>query len=201
VQTVYEHEILLEKANSQRIQLIPKQQQQQTTITTTTKEKTNQQDETNPAMQNSWAPKRSNARLGPSFRALCLAHDREGQADARLNAARAQAEAGEEKSPSDSSVIAALGDKAYQGHPYVYVPHKRYKGKRMTQRMKEYNRSLSSTRVIVENVNKRLEDFKVIGSVYRGVRDAGFVTQIVRVVVSLYNLKQEAEPLRRFPKH
>ena len=70
----------------------------------------------------------------------------------------------------------------------------------MTQRMKDYNKTLSSARVIVENVNKRLEDFKVVGSVYRGHREAEVVSRIVRVVVSLYNLKLETEPLRRFPK-
>lgn len=67
--------------------------------------------------------------------------------------------------------------------------------------MKDYNKSLGTARVIVENVNKRLEDFKVVGSIYRGRRDRNFVSLIVRVIVSLYNLRQESEPLRRFPKH
>lgn len=145
-----------------------------------------------------------NTRLGAACRALRLAHDVEAQAENRFNAARKSDQQEKEepgKESSDSHVIAALGDKAYQGHPYLYVPHKRYSGKRMTQQKKEYNKHLSSARVIVENVNKRLEDWKVIGSVYRGQRDAEFVSKIVRVIVSLYNLKQQTEPLRRFSKH
>lgn len=95
----------------------------------------------------------------------------------------------------------AIGDKAYQGHEFVYVPFKRYKAKRMTKKKKHFNKSIGSHRVIIENVNKRVEDFKVVGSIYRGDRDDKFVSLIVRVVASLYNLKLEKEPVRRMKKH
>jgi hypothetical protein len=138
------------------------------------------------------------ARLGPQCRALHFERD----VEARMQARKAQhSEQEKESDTEEPTIIAALGDKAYQGHPYVKTPHKRYTGKRMTRKQKEYNRALSNARVIVENVNKRLEDFKILGTVYRGHRDSEFMSLIVRVVASLYNLKQETEPLRRFPKH
>lgn len=94
-----------------------------------------------------------------------------------------------------------IGDKAYQGHEYVYVPNKRYKTKRMTAAKRKFNKRIGSMRVIIEHVNKRMEDWKVLGSIYRGGRDAAFVSLIVRVVALLYNLKLEKEPLRRIWAH
>jgi len=91
----------------------------------------------------------------------------------------------------------ALGDKAYYGSSLIYVPFKKFKKKRFTSAQRKFNKVLSSNRVIVENVNKRLEDFKVLGSIYRGVRDAEVVSRIVRVVVSLHNFTLESHPLRR----
>lgn len=91
----------------------------------------------------------------------------------------------------------ALGDKAYTGSELIYVPYKKFKGKRFTKTKKEFNKLLSSKRVIVENVNKRLEDYRVLGSIYRGARDSALVSKIVRVVVSLYNLTVPSHPLRK----
>lgn len=90
----------------------------------------------------------------------------------------------------------ALGDKAYTGSELIYVPYKKFKGKRFTKQKKDFNKLLSSKRVIVENVNKRLEDFRILGTIYRGARDAQFVSKIVRVVVSLHNLTLPSHPLR-----
>jgi hypothetical protein len=91
----------------------------------------------------------------------------------------------------------ALGDKAYLGSKLIYVPHKKYKGKRFTREKKEFNKLLSSKRVIVENVNKRLEDWKVLGAIYRGKRDPEAVSRIVRVVASLHNFLLETHPMRK----
>ena len=91
----------------------------------------------------------------------------------------------------------ALGDKAYIGSDLIYVPHKKFKDKRFTKVKKEFNKLLSSKRVIVENVNKRLEDFRILGTIYRGSRDAEFVSKIVRVIVSLHNLTLPSHPLRK----
>jgi hypothetical protein len=137
--------------------------------------------------------------LGPSCRALHFPRtqaDLEAKVENRY-AAEPDADSDQKSGPS----LVALGDKAYQGHPYVKVPHKEYKAKRMSPVKKNYNKRLSSTRVIVENVNKRLEDFKVLGTIYRGLRDSEFLSLIVRVVACLCNLKLEKAPMRRFPTH
>jgi hypothetical protein len=102
--------------------------------------------------------------------------------------------------PNISSALTeakALGDKAYTGSELIYVPYKKFKAKRFTKAKKDFNKILSSKRVIVENVNKRLEDFRVLGTIYRGVRDTELVSKIVRVVVSLHNLIVPTHPLRR----
>lgn len=73
------------------------------------------------------------ARLGPSCRALSFKHDLETQIENRLAAAReSQPQQLEPEESRTNNYILALGDKAYQGHPHVYVPHKRYTRKRMT---------------------------------------------------------------------
>jgi len=94
--------------------------------------------------------------------------------------------------------LKALGDKAYYGSELIYVPHKQFKGKRFTKTKRDFNKLLSSKRVIVENVNKRLEDFRVIGTIYRGgMRDRDTVSKIVRVLASLHNFTLGDHPLRR----
>ena len=67
-------------------------------------------------------------------------------------------------------------------------------------KQKDFNKLLSSKRVIVENVNKRLEDFKVLGLIYRGKRDADVMSKIVRVITSLHNFLLEAHPMRKCRK-
>jgi hypothetical protein len=91
----------------------------------------------------------------------------------------------------------SLGDKAYIGSELIYVPYKKFKGKRFTPAKKDFNKLLSRRRVIVENVNKRLEDFKVLGTIYRGIKDDAVVSRIVRVVVSLHNYTCRCHPLRK----
>jgi hypothetical protein len=111
-----------------------------------------------------------------------------------------EAEEDEKVIPNISRALSeakALGDKAYTGSELIYVPYKKFKGKRFTKAKKEFNKLLSSKRVIVENVNKRLEDYRVLGSIYRGERDAAVVSKIVRVVVSLHNLTLPRHPLRK----
>jgi hypothetical protein len=133
--------------------------------------------------------------LGPKRRAAHIAENLYSKVERRYPADTEDEDEGLE------SRIMALGDKAYQGHDYVFVPYKRNKSRTSPQEEKEWNKELSSRRVIVENVNKRLEDFKAIGTIYRGARDKKFVSLVVRVAASLYNLKREQQPQRRFRKH
>jgi hypothetical protein len=105
----------------------------------------------------------------------------------------------ERKGKRTRALSRGIADKAYQGHEWVYVPYKRYKNKRLSQKKKAFNKLLGSKRVKIEHVNKRIEDFKVLSTVYRGRRNPHFMSLIVRVVVGLYNLKIEEE-LKKTPK-
>ena len=113
-----------------------------------------------------------------------------------------QFDAHEEKIPNISEALStkAVGDKAYIGSDLIYVPYKRFKKKRFTKKQREFNKLLSSKRAIVECVNKRLEDFKVLGTIYRGKRDAETVSRIVRVIVSLHNYLLESHPMQKRQK-
>ena len=59
-----------------------------------------------------------------------------------------------------------LGDKIYQGIPTPFTPFKCYRKRKMTQEEKDYNRELSGIRSVVEQVNKRMEDFGILGGTY-----------------------------------
>jgi hypothetical protein len=122
----------------------------------------------------------------------------EGEDKKNLQEAQSQHEVEPQiEAPAIKNVSKALGDKAYLGSDLVYVPYKRFKGKRFTRQKKEFNKLLGSKRVIVENANKRLEDWRVLGTIFRGWRDSEFVSKVVRVVVSLYNYTLEEHPLRK----
>lgn len=98
-----------------------------------------------------------------------------------------------------------LADKGYKGLPYLYIPIGKQKGKKMRTRDKQWNRELSSIRSIVENMHKRLEDFNIIGTDYRGNKkydenERQFLSVIVRVIASLVNFKLDSAPLRKRKK-
>ncbi len=65
-------------------------------------------------------------------------------------------------------------DCGYQGiqklHRGSEVPHKRSKKKPLTQAQKAYNRSISTERVLVEHVIRKLKVFRILSERYRNRR-------------------------------
>lgn len=65
-------------------------------------------------------------------------------------------------------------DRGYQGiqrmHERSAVPHKRSKKRPLTREQKAYNRSLSSRRVRVEHVIRKLKIFRILSERYRNRR-------------------------------
>ncbi len=65
-------------------------------------------------------------------------------------------------------------DSGYQGigklHPGSTVPHKRSKKRPLTPDQKAYNRSISSQRVMVEHVFRKLKIFRLLAERYRNRR-------------------------------
>ena len=71
----------------------------------------------------------------------------------------------EDKGSSGQTKL-ALADKGYRGLPLLYIPFQKQKRK-FTRTEKKWNKELSSIRAIVENIQRRLKEFDVIGTKYR----------------------------------
>jgi len=67
--------------------------------------------------------------------------------------------------------ILVVGDKGYQGicniHPFSLIPFKSSKKHPLTELQKLFNRNLSSYRMIIEHVNRRIKCFKIFQYRYR----------------------------------
>lgn len=85
--------------------------------------------------------------------------------------------------------IELLGDSAYQGvlkfHLNARTPFKRSKKKPLTNEQKGLNHALSSRRVGVENVIRRLKVFRVLKETYRHRRKRFGLR--VSLIAGLYN--------------
>lgn len=68
-----------------------------------------------------------------------------------------------------------MADLGYLGidkyHAASYVPHKKPKGKELTDEQEEENRELAGERVAVEHVIGRLKVFKILAEKYRNRRE------------------------------
>lgn len=91
-----------------------------------------------------------------------------------------------------------LGDAAYQGDPTMIAPFKKPRGGELKRSQKLFNKQLSHVRVAVENVFKRVKDWKVISDVYRGnYHNLDEFNCIFKLVCSLVNITFQNHPLRR----
>ena len=63
-----------------------------------------------------------------------------------------------------------IADTGYQGlqklHKNTLIPFKRKRNQCLTQEQKQYNRQVSSKRILIENVIGRLKVFKIISDKY-----------------------------------
>ena len=106
--------------------------------------------------------------------------------------------------PQDAAAHqAAMTDKGYDGlrkdypNHRIYQPYKARRGHPLTQEQKDYNRHLSSYRIVVEHTNAQLNKFAVLSQVYRHARENH--TQTVRVVAGLVNRQIAVTPLKSYP--
>lgn len=94
----------------------------------------------------------------------------------------------------------ALGDSAYQGEPNFVVPFKKPRGRELKRAQKLFNKQLSHVRVAVENVNKRIKDFRIVSDVYRGdYHKLDEFNTAFKLVCALVNIHFQKHPLRRKP--
>jgi len=68
----------------------------------------------------------------------------------------------------------SLEDKGYQGiaryHANSHIPYKKPKDGELSESERDYNRALSSERICIEHVNRRLKIFKILAHRYRNRR-------------------------------
>jgi hypothetical protein len=94
--------------------------------------------------------------------------------------------------------VQIIGDKAYIGERYVVTPKKKPRGGEFTAEDKDYNRSISSARAAIENINQRLKKYAILGSIYRGpYDDVDKVSKIAHVISALCNLQLSKHPIRK----
>lgn len=71
-------------------------------------------------------------------------------------------------------MLVLLADSGFQGiedlHSVCWIPKKRSKHKPLTVEQKRVNKALSSLRICIEHVNRRIKRFKIFGSRYRNKR-------------------------------
>lgn len=89
----------------------------------------------------------------------------------------------------------AIGDKGYQGAQYTYTPHK---GTQLNLVQERHNAWVASARAIVENVNARIKQWRILSDAYReSARDLDRVTRVAHVVCALHNMIIVTRPMRR----
>ena len=86
--------------------------------------------------------------------------------------------------------IKCAADTGYQGmakiHTNVEIPKKRSKKNPLTKEDKQRNRSISSRRVVVENIIRELKIFRIIAEKYRN-RRRKFGLRF-NLIAAIYNL-------------
>ena len=62
--------------------------------------------------------------------------------------------------------ILVIGDKGYQGicnlHENSLIPYKKPRGGQLTLEQKDFNRTLSEFRILIEHINRHIKRFKVV---------------------------------------
>ncbi|CAF3121603.1 unnamed protein product [Rotaria sp. Silwood2] len=93
--------------------------------------------------------------------------------------------------------VQIIADKGYIGEQYVITSRKKPRGGELTAEDKDFNRSISSARAAIENINQRIKNYAILGSIYRGAYDDfDKITRIAHVVSALCNLKLSKHPIR-----
>ena len=93
-----------------------------------------------------------------------------------------------------SKAVGMKADSGYQGiqrkHAKVLLPKKNSKLKKLTKEEKKANRELSSKRIKVENVIRRLKIFRILGERYRNRRKR--LGLRFNLISGIYNLERKA---------
>ena len=87
-------------------------------------------------------------------------------------------------------MLILLADSGFQGveefHDACWIPHKKSKNKPLTVEQKCVNKALSSIRIYVEHVIRRIKRFKIFSSRYRNKRKRHGLR--MSLICGVYNL-------------
>ncbi len=82
------------------------------------------------------------------------------------------------------------GDLGFQGlqneFENIHLPHKKPRGKGLTEKQKEENKALSSKRVKCEHAHAGIKRYNCVVSIYRN-RKTGFDDQLMLIATGLWN--------------
>lgn len=85
-----------------------------------------------------------------------------------------------------------IGDSAFQGyHPRgaeVIIPAKKPRGGQLTNNDKEFNKLISSFRVVIEHVISGVKRSRIVKDVFRNLR-TGFRDVAMEIACGLHNLR------------
>lgn len=91
--------------------------------------------------------------------------------------------------------VAITGDLGFQGlhneFVNVYLPHKKPRGKELSETQKEENKALSSQRVVCEHAHSGIKRYNAIASIYRN-RVPDFDDRLMLTAAGLWNFYLEA---------
>jgi thiamine kinase-like enzyme len=95
--------------------------------------------------------------------------------------------------------VQVIADKGYVAEQYVITPRKKPRGRELTNAGKDFNRTISSARAAIENINQRVKQYAILGHTYRGsFDDVHKITKIAHVVCALCNLNLDKHPIRGY---
>ncbi len=103
----------------------------------------------------------------------------------------------DEESPWIPKEVVILGDSGYQGidgsvDNVVRLPRKKSRGQNRSKEDKRFNKKLSSTRILVENVIGKIKHFGIIGEKYRNeFSDYDLKMEIVTGLVNLRTMERK----------
>jgi len=93
--------------------------------------------------------------------------------------------------------VQIITDKRYIGEQYVVTARKKPRCGELTAEDKDFNQSISSARTAIENINQRIKNDAILGTIHKGPYDElDKITKIVHVVAAVCNLKLNKHPFR-----
>ncbi|CAF4038596.1 unnamed protein product, partial [Rotaria sordida] len=95
--------------------------------------------------------------------------------------------------------VQIVADKGFICEQYIITLQKKSRGGELTTEDKDFNRTICSARVAIENINQHIKQYAIFGHIYRGsYDDVRKSTKIGHVVCALCKLNLDRRPIRSY---